>query len=249
LILHRTIARPTCSHLELLTTTTNWWSRPSINEPRANIFKHYRPILADNSGMDKDADLLPWILSGVALATAAIALIVSSHLTANPPTSSQADSPPAAPAPPRTLEAPITATVSLPAAPVPAVEPEIQSIEAPAVLPAPSQSQIWECSINGQKIFADHPCGENPSLREVNAVNLMAATPMPPHGLNYAPPPVYQPDYAEPAYMEPAYVEPAYAENSYPVFVGVPVYDRRRPPLHRRPHGHATRPAPMPRRN
>jgi hypothetical protein len=105
--------------------------------------------------------------------------------------------------------------------------------------PTASNSQIWECTINGQKTFSDSPCGGQSSVRELGPVNRMDPTPILPHGRSYVPESSYQPGYSYQGDQEDSNPgEQQFANNSYPVFVGFPVHEPRRPEHAHRPHGH-----------
>jgi hypothetical protein len=173
-------------------------------------------VLEDNCTVDKDSDLLPRILGPLSMAALAIAVTVGGAY-ALPPS-------PAEPA--------------LPAAPAPAVAARpTQSATAPA---API-NQIWECTTNGQRTFSDKPCGDKPSLRELNPINVMDPTPTLPPTRAYQPQ-AYQPqiDYP-PEYSYPVAQESA--ETSYPVLVAFPynarLNARRHPDRAHRPYKHA----------
>src|SRR5882724_6911871 len=130
----------------------------------------------ENRAMDKDRDLLPWIFGGLSMTAAAMAIILGStygSAPGNTPKNSQAPStltahiPPGAEAPAAPLPAPATAPASA-SAPAPAsaaaasapaqslVAAQIQTA-APPIEPG---SQVWECTINGQRTFSDNPCGD-----------------------------------------------------------------------------------------
>jgi hypothetical protein len=83
--------------------------------------------------------------------------------------------------------------------------PAAQSVAAhtPAVTPPLPEGQVWQCLAAGQRIFSDSPCGAGASIRQLNPVNRMASTRVPPTGYyRYVPPmPGYgagQPELFEP---------------------------------------------------
>lgn len=186
--------------------------------------------------MDQDSDLLPWIFGGLMIATLAVALAVGSANRSTPrnlPTLSR------------------TATQALPAiaptpAPAPAPTPSVQAAQIQIVTPPSEPSgQIWECTINGQKTFSDHPCGDESSLRELGEINRMDSTPILPRARSYEPESRYQPEYSYPNEQEnPAPSEQQLADNWYPVYVGIPVHERGRPDHAHRPPSHHRGPPP-----
>lgn len=40
--------------------------------------------------------------------------------------------------------------------------------------------QVWECVVDGQRTFSDVRCGARPSVRQLNQLNIMDATVVPP---------------------------------------------------------------------
>jgi hypothetical protein len=144
----------------------------------------------DNGVMNKERDLLPWILSGLLMATIAIAITAGSTLGIAS----------------KNLRAHNAAVE--PAMPAPADPPPAQPAAIPAVLPSPADEQvptapppseptgkIWECTTNGLRTFSNNPCGDKSSLREVGPINTMNATP--PVRSVHAYGPRYAPGYAE----------------------------------------------------
>jgi hypothetical protein len=118
----------------------------------------------------------------------------------------------------------------------------------PVTSPTGPNGRIWECTINGQKTFSDSPCGTKSSLHEIGPINGMDPTPIPPLARSYAPESSYRPDYSnqgDQEYSNPG--EQQFANNSYPVFVGIPIRERRRPDHAHRPH--ADHHGPLPRKN
>jgi hypothetical protein len=186
--------------------------------------------------MDKEHDLLPWILGGLMTATAALAIAVAStnriaprNLQALSQTATQ------------------TLPVTLPATP-PAMAPAATSERAPppAVAAAPIQAmtapteptvKIWECTLNGVKTFSNKSCGDNPSIREIGPANTMEATPIFRFDRAYGAESSYQPDYP---YSSPQ----DSPDSSYPAVVGIPYRQGRRPDRAHQPHGHDHGPSP-----
>jgi hypothetical protein len=199
---------------------------------------------ADNPAMDKDRDLLPWIFGGLSMATVAIAISVGST-NGTAPRDSQAPRQPIA----YTLPEAKVPTPPVPAsvpAPAPAPAPTLAAAQTQTVSPpTASNNQIWECTINGQKTFSDSPCGGQSSVRELGPINRMDPTPVLPHARSYVPESSYQPGYSYQGDQEDSNPgDQQFANNSYPVFVGFPVHDPRRPDRARRPHGHNRVPSP-----
>jgi hypothetical protein len=176
--------------------------------------------------MIRENNLLPWIMGGLALATIAVAVTVSSTIgTAKrlpTPVQAAVSAPTQAPVP---VAAPIS--VSAPA-PEPATAPPPDPSLAldpvqPAGAPMASANQIWECTTNGQKTFSDKSCGGNATLREMNPLNVMNSAPRSPPTLPYQPDSSNAPDYYYPEGQD------AVESSSYPVVVGYPYAVRRRP--------------------
>ena len=173
-------------------------------------------------------DLFPLIL-GLALASAgAFGFYVvvgarhASHEMRPAPPSALAAPPPAlaaVPAPPSAAPA-LTAPPSVPIAP---------PVSAAASADPADQPKIWQCDVNGQRVFADFKCSADATPTELASVNRMNPMPVPPRRYQYmAPPPNPQPDY-DGGGEEAQAATPVYAP--YPVFYAV----RPRPHPHRLP--------------
>jgi hypothetical protein len=165
-----------------------------------------------------EKDLLPWILGGALVTTGAIAAAIefghypgatsvspASTALARPPTSvgaagaapaSMTSSTAAAPAAVSTSASP-PAPPALPGAAPPGVTMAGTAAAASADLPA---GEVWQCIVNGQKVFSDKRCGNSASVRQIGALNVMdtpAAQPAP-YG-------VYRPGYAGAPYTSAPY--------------------------------------------
>jgi hypothetical protein len=196
--------------------------------------------------MSEDRDLLPWILGALSMAAVAMAATVgltgrsapahaSGETTSfaptlataelNPKMQSSAVAPGAAPAGSAAAPgAPTSPASSSAAQPFPA-PPSAQNLGSAQAQPAPAANlpgnQIWECTINGVKTFSNTRCGSAAVLREVGPTNVMEASP--PSTVHwYGPDSSGAPDYYDPSPPQPS-------DNSYPVVVGVPYLDHRRP--------------------
>jgi hypothetical protein len=200
--------------------------------------------------MNKERDLLPWILGGLSAATIAVAFAaVSTHrdvtalsppLAPTPVVAAQPAVPPpiSAPAMPAASTSPVAAPSAEPdSAPMPAA-PDAQTAAQPQVQPG----QIWECITKGVKTYSNNPCGEKSTLLDVSPINTMPATPVIHYARAYGSDPRYAPGYADqgaPADDE-QYSEDYGAEaggNSYTVIQGAGFVARRRPEhSHRPPH-------------
>jgi hypothetical protein len=189
--------------------------------------------------MDKDRDLLPWILGGLMMATVALAIAVGST-NRIAPTNLQALSQMAS----QTLPAAALPAIALPApAPERAPPPPVAAAPIQAMTPAPPTEptvKIWECTINGLRTFSNKSCGDKPSIREIGPVNTMESTPIIPFDRAYRGQSSYQPDYPDYPYSS-AQDSP---DSSYPVVVGIPYRDRRRSDHEHQPHGHDHGPSP-----
>jgi len=179
----------------------------------------------DNLLMEKDSDLLPWILGGLMIAIAALAVAVSStNRAVLAPTNAQAP----VQASPQT-----PAVIAATATPVPTPSPNVQittsASSASSASTAQSQrmsapteptSQIWECTIEGQKTFSDRPCGTRSSLREISPINAMEPAPVYGDVRSYEA--NYPPDYPYPS-------EQGSDDYSYPGSAGILVHGVIRP--------------------
>jgi len=172
--------------------------------------------------MDGNRNLLPWILSGLSIATAAIAITAGSLKTTGVP---ETQSVPLAPTTPALATPPLFTGHAEPAptAPSPAAEATVPPEDVAAAQEAPN-NQIWACTTNGVKTYSNNPCGEKSALLDIGPVNTMEATRVPPSAHQYMPDPHYAPDY--PPQEAPEQSEEAY--SSYGVGV-VPHYVRKRP--------------------
>jgi hypothetical protein len=217
----------------------------------------------DNSGMNKEPDLLPWILGGLSIAVAAAAIGFVNSRTARAvtaqaaaPTMAQTSIAASAPA-----SAPVAAPTPAPDLAAGSQGPQTQQPPTPP-MPAPmlagaepptTSGQIWECTTNGVKTFSNNPCGDKSTLVAMRAINTMNAAPPPQRYPRYGAPPAYSTQYADPsAYADQdSYADQdeasGYAGNSYAVIGGF------RPLLKRREHSYAPPPhhnsGPPPRRN
>jgi len=99
---------------------------------------------------------------------------------------------------------------------------------APASRSQLPPGQVWQCVIDGQKVFSDSPCGEHASIRRLRDLNVMDAPAAPsyPYGYPYSPP-YYARDTSAEA---PQADEPDYDAGSPAVLL---IRDRLR-----RDHGH-----------
>jgi hypothetical protein len=181
--------------------------------------------------LNKDNDLLPWIFAALSIATVAVAFAVgSTRRTVSEP-----------------VRAPVTASIQAAIEPAPAQvstpaptqpQPDLTAAQIPTMSPSePPSGQIWQCTTNGQKTFSNNPCGENSALLQIRAVNGMDPTPVLAAGRSYQAPSNYAPEYPSP----PEYSYGSMAEsagNSYPVLIGVPFNERRRPNSMHRPYRH-----------
>jgi hypothetical protein len=192
--------------------------------------------------MNKQSDLLRWILGGLSISAVAVAITLVSVgkplVPSSPPTAAGA----LQISPPVLQELPALA-VSLPATDmVPAPQPTapMQTAAEPPV----ASTQIWQCTTNGIKTFSNNPCGDKSSLVEVRALNTMNATPIARSPRAYAadPPNAYQ--VQEPYADE----DSGYADNSYAVVRGFAFLPKKRIEHPHRPPPHHDS-GPPPRRN
>lgn len=202
--------------------------------------------------MNKQRDLLPWILGVLSTAAVALAITaVSSQRAARPAERPSAIAAAAAPVESASIVAPVPAPLALPAAAVAEATPESPANPAPQSEVRPGQ--IWTCTTRGVKTFSNNPCGENSSLLEVRPINTMNPTAPLHYARNYPTQPQYMPPYNDPgaqSYAEDDSDQEGYegGANSYTVVQGVAVLPRRRPEHHpHRPAYHHS-PASAPRK-
>jgi len=191
--------------------------------------------------MTEDRDLLPWILGGLSMATVAMAIAVgltgrtaparaSGQTTSSAPTLAtvelspemQSSAAPAGSASTPNAPASTASSSAAQASPAPPFAPSVGTAQAQPA-PNPSGNQIWECTTNGVKTFSNNRCGNAAVLREVGPINVMEASPASNVHWYGGPDSNGAPDdYDYPSPPQPA-------DNSYPVVVGVPYLERRRP--------------------
>jgi hypothetical protein len=204
--------------------------------------------------MNKERDLLPWVLGAVS-ATAVAAISAVSYNRSTPPA---APTPMVAaqssPAPvPRTPAPPSAVLAAVAAAPEPdptAPQSLVQTQTAPESS-APS-AQIWQCTTRGVKTFSSNPCGEKSTLLEVGPINTMNPASAVHYARAYTSEPRYAPAYSDSeSYTEQeSYSDQGGVEsggNSYAIIQGVGFVARRRPehPHHRpMPPHHNSGPTP-----
>jgi hypothetical protein len=182
---------------------------------------------------DRDTDLFPWILGMGLLAAGAFGavLLMAPPAAKNPSTASAAPPMPmSVPRPPQAVPAPLQA----------ASFTTISSASPPdQAAPASANSPIWQCEVNGQKIFADSPCGAGASLRSLSETNRMNPTPI-----------ARGPEYATYSSFEPPPYSESYSQDNQSVpentvYVAHPLYWRRVAP--RSSPGHHPEPRGAPR--
>ncbi len=144
--------------------------------------------------MADDTDLLPWVLGGMfALgAVTAIAVGLPDPPGGAPTASNSAASSSAAQA------VPSAASAVHPVAPAD-LSPVVVSTNARPQLPP---GQVWECNINGQRVFSDVQCGTHATVRQLTVLNVIDSsaayargTPRP-YGYGYSAGPGYYPQPA-----------------------------------------------------
>jgi hypothetical protein len=216
------------------------------------IFNAALRATEDNPLMNKERDLLPWILGGLSAAAIAVAFAaVSTHRDV--PTPMPTSQPPLVAARPQASQMALPVPTTAQAAP-PAVEPDSAPVSAPPQAQTAAETevaggQIWECTTKGVKTFSNNPCGEKSSLLDVGPINTMRPTPAIHYARGYGPDPRYASGYADqsaPADADP-YSDQYGAEtggNSYTIIQGVGFVAHRRPQ-----HFHPPPPPPNPAHN
>jgi hypothetical protein len=214
--------------------------------------------------MNKERDLLPWIIAGLSATAAAVAFTAISTnrtpsqnvppapLVASQPLSSSAPTSPAPVSPTQAVAGPESAGVSVPVA-TPVSEPDAaQASAAPpgqaAVQPETQAGQIWVCTTNGVKTFSNNPCGEKSTLLDVGPINTMNAPPRNRDPRGYGSEPRYAPAYNDQAPTED-YSEQYGSETgatSYTIVQGLAFVPRRRAEHpHRPPYQQHHNPMPV----
>jgi hypothetical protein len=187
--------------------------------------------------MNKERDLLPWILGGLSAAAMAVAFAaVSTHrvVPTSPPQMTGAQ----LPALPTATPVPATAAATAPPA-SPAAEPDAAPVSAPLQAQATAEpevpsGQIWECTTKGVKTFSNNPCGEKSTLLDVGPINTMTPAPAIHYARPYGSGPRYatgNADQSTPADAD-EYADQYGAEtggDSYTIIQGVGLVARRRP--------------------
>jgi hypothetical protein len=187
--------------------------------------------------MARDVDLLPWILGGCLAIGAAVMTAVA--LSAPQTPSAAAD---AAPAPASAPPTPAAATSASASAAPADLYPVIISSKPRQQLPS---GQVWECKVNGQRVFSDVQCDTHATVRQLGSLNVMdsSAAPHPapyryPNGATYPPGAVSAPpsDYAPPMDEAPAdYSSEAYV-GEQPILVRNRSHRLQHPRLNTHPH-------------
>jgi hypothetical protein len=148
-----------------------------------------------------EKDLLPWILGAALIAAGAVGATIEFAERAPPAAVRAPAAPPVAPAVTPVLTAaapPDAAPASLPATVLPDGDPGATG--APATGPASADAsanggsqlpsgEVWQCMVNGQKIFSDKRCGNGASVRQIGDINVMDVPAPAPYGM-------YRPGYA-----------------------------------------------------
>ena len=211
--------------------------------------------------MNKQRDLLPWILGGLSATAAAVAFTAIS--TNRPATSSPAPAPPVASQPLASSALPAPAAAS--PASVPASAPAAPPVSAPVSAPDPARvaaaaplqasdqpeapgGQIWVCTTKGVKTYSNNPCGEKSTLLEVGPINTMSATPLNRYPRGYDPQPRYAPAYNDQAAHAEEYSDQYGSDtgaSSYAVVPGLAYVPRRHIDHPHRPPSHHQNPMPV----
>ena len=180
-------------------------------------------------------DLLPLIVGLLVASAGAFGgyLVVSAR---HPKNAAAVAAPTPAPARPESLEPQAQSTASLPEPSAPNV-PETPPVPA-ANAESPAAAKIWQCVVNGQRVFADYKCASDATPAQLASTNRMNAAPVAPRrydGYSVTPPSSPEPEYYnggdENMASSPLYLP-------YPVVYAVrprPVHPHR-PPQHPFPH-------------
>jgi hypothetical protein len=204
--------------------------------------------------MTQHAHAVQWILGGLLAVSAATVAAIGSTTepaSAQPaPRASANETRAGAVSALQVMSAPSGAVLSSAAAPPPAraASGGARAPQAATVARTPLPAgQVWQCVIDGERIFSDAPCGEHASIRQLRELNVMDAPPPRSYPVPYAPPsapaPTFAPappddsDYADPWGPELLWAH-GYARRNY-----LPRQDNH---IHPQPQAH---PHPHPGRN
>ena len=140
--------------------------------------------------MAKDTDLLPWVL-GAMLALGAVAAIAVG--LPDPTPGGAPTAPNTAVSASKAQAAPSAAAAALAAAPAALPPGGVATTARPQLPPG----QVWECAVNGQRVFSDVQCGTHATVRQLTELNVFdpsaasgRGTPRP---YGYGPAPGYYP--------------------------------------------------------
>jgi hypothetical protein len=119
--------------------------------------------------MAEDTDLLPWVLGGMLAlgAAAAIAVGLPDPTPGGAPTATDT-----AVSASKAQAAPSAASAAHAAAPA-ALSPAAVSTSLRPQLPP---GQVWECDVNGQRVFSDVQCGTHATVRQLTELNVFDST-------------------------------------------------------------------------
>jgi hypothetical protein len=192
--------------------------------------------------MNKQRDLLPWILGGLSAAAIAVAFAaVSTHKTAPSLPSQIVAAQPAASltAVPTALPSPTPAAAPAQSDPVPSSAPSPQQVQGVVAAELPA-GQIWQCITKGVKTFSNNPCGEKSTQLDVGPINTMSAVPAIHYARRaYGAEPRYSAGYVDQSASADTdeYPDESAAEtggDSYTIIQGARFIPRRRPEHHNR---------------
>jgi hypothetical protein len=185
--------------------------------------------------MAEDTDLLPWVLGGMLAlgAAAAIAVGLPDPTPAGAPTG-----PNTAVSASKAQAAPSAASAAHAAAPA-ALSPVAVATDSRPQLPP---GQVWECDVNGQRVFSDVQCGAHATVRQLTELNVFDSTAaygrVPPRPYGYGAGPGY---YPQPMPASEAPPDDSDAGGGDPLYTQViVVHDRphRDQPSHHGNHPH-----------
>jgi len=194
-------------------------------------------------------DFLPRILGGALAVSVAIGVAIgltngaaaAQAATSNSDSSTTHAGAPITSAP--SAAATIKSSESVPTAP-PTVAPATAAAQAPraaaAARPQLPPGQVWQCVIDGGRVFSDAPCGEHASIRRLSDLNVMDSprqgdayaysyAPVHPPAETFAPAPSDDSDYADYPSADVPWVY-GRARQHY-----IPRHDTR---IHPHPHPH-----------
>jgi hypothetical protein len=163
-------------------------------------------------------ETLPWILGGML----ALGAVAATALGGSDPT-----------APPTAPVAAVSTTPAVPSATPapPAAHPALPVDLSPVVVSPTARSQlppgqVWECDVDGRRVFSDTQCGAHATVRQLNELNVFDSSTAYAHVAPRSYGPGYYPQPGPGYDREPgpaSDIPPDDSDANYPIYTGTPV--------------------------